>query len=42
MTGCAPYVGFNRKWNYKGLKVCKHSQGKDALETLSEIGTAFM
>lgn len=37
MTGCALYIGFNRKKNYTRLKVCKHSQRKDVLETLSEI-----
>lgn len=37
MTGCAPSIGFNRNWNDKGLKVCKHSQGNHALETLRNI-----
>lgn len=31
---CAPSISLNRKCNDKGLKVCKQSQGKDALETL--------
>lgn len=36
-TDSAPCIGLNRKCNDKGLKVCKQSQGKDALQTLAKI-----